>query len=103
MKRYKVHYTPEARADLNELHEYIELHSTKRTAHRYIRRLREFCRELALAPHRGESRHHLRPGLRSIGFEDRVSVLFAVFDHERLVEIEGFDYAGRQNRKPSHF
>lgn len=98
MKRYRVEYAPEARADLNELHDYIKRRSTRRTAAAYIRRIREFCRELSIAPHRGESREYLRPGLRSIGFEDRVSILFAVFDDQHLVEIEGFDYAGRQNR-----
>lgn len=95
---YKIKYTPEAKIDLNEIRNYIALHTSKRTAARYIRRLRSFCRELAVAPHRGEGRNHLRPGLRSIGFEDRISILFAVFDEDRLVEIEGFDYGGRQNR-----
>jgi toxin ParE1/3/4 len=99
VKRYKIHYAPEARADLNEIHHYIQLQSTRRTADRYIRRVRQFCRDLAVAPHRGEGRDHLRPGLRSIGFEDRISVIFAVFDKEQIVEIEGFDYGGREYRK----
>jgi toxin ParE1/3/4 len=98
VRRYKVQYTPEARTDLNELRDYIKLHSTKRTAAAYIRRVREFCRDLAIAPHRGESREQLRPGLRSIGFEDRISILFAILDAEEIVEIEGFNYAGRQKR-----
>jgi plasmid stabilization system protein ParE len=98
VKRYKVEYAPEARADLNELHGYIELHATKRIAAAYIRRVRNFCRDLAIAPHRGESREHLRPGLRSIGFEDRISVIFAVFEDQHLVEIEGLEYGGRQYR-----
>jgi plasmid stabilization system protein ParE len=63
-----------------------------------MRRIRDFCRGLAIAPHRGEDRTHLRPGLRSIGFEDRIAVLFAVFDDKHLVEIEGFDYGGRLHR-----
>jgi plasmid stabilization system protein ParE len=95
---FKVQYTPEARADLIEIRDYIAMHSSQRRANGYIRRIRALCRSLAIAPHRGESRAHLRPGLRSIGFEGRVSILFAVFDDERLVEIEGFDYAGRQDR-----
>lgn len=97
--RFTIQYTPEARLDLDEIHDYIELHSTRRTARNYISRIRTFCRTLAIAPHRGEDREPLRPGLRSIGFEGRVSVLFAVFDKERLVEIQAINYGGRQVRK----
>ena len=93
---YRDQLTPEARIDLRELREYIALKSTSRTAARYVRRLREFSAELAIAPHRGERRENLRPGLRSIGFEGRVSILFAVFDEDQIVEIEGYDYGGRQ-------
>ena len=98
MKRYTIHYSPEARADLKELHDYITFHATAHTAAKYIRRIRAFCRELTIAPHRGENRNHLRPGLRSIGFEDRVSVVFAVLEDQHIIEIEGFHYGGRQYR-----
>jgi plasmid stabilization system protein ParE len=95
-RRFRVTTSPAARADLIELREYIALKSSRRTAANYIRRLKQFSAELAIAPHRGENHEHLRPGLRSIGFEDRVSILFAVFDDERTVEIESFLYGGRQ-------
>jgi toxin ParE1/3/4 len=95
-RRFRIKTSPEARADLKELREYIALKSSRRTAAKYIRRLKKFSGELAIAPHRGESHEHFRPGLRSIGFEDRVSILFAVFDDERVVEIESFLYGGRQ-------
>jgi plasmid stabilization system protein ParE len=93
---FRVQLAPEAREDLRELREYIALKSTHRTAAKYIRRLRQFSEELAIAPHRGERRENLRPGLRSIGFEGRVSILFAVFEEDHVVEIEGYDYGGRQ-------
>jgi plasmid stabilization system protein ParE len=93
---FRVELTPEAREDLKELRDYIARKSTRRTAAKYIRRLRQFSADLAIAPHRGVRRENLRPGLRSIGFEGRVSILFAVFDEDRVVEIEGYDYGGRQ-------
>lgn len=95
IRAFHISYTPEAEEDLRELHSYIALRSTRRRATGYIRRLRTFCRELSMAPHRGEQQLH-RPGLRTIGFERRVKVVFAVFDKVRVVEIAGFDYAGRQ-------
>jgi toxin ParE1/3/4 len=96
---FRVQLSPRARADLKELREYIALQATPRTAANYIRRLREFAEELAIAPHRGERREDLRPGLRTIGFEARVSILFAVFEDERMVEIESFLYGGRSLEK----
>jgi toxin ParE1/3/4 len=96
---FRVQLSPNARADLKELREYIALKATPRTAANYIRRLRKFSQELAIAPHRGEQREDLRPGLRTIGFEGRVSILFAVFDEERIVEIESFLYGGRSLEK----
>jgi plasmid stabilization system protein ParE len=96
---FRVLLSPEARTDLKELHAYIAHRSTRRTAANYLRRLRKFSEELAIAPHCGEQREHLRPGLRSIGFEGRVSILFAVFDTEQIVEIESFLYGGRQDRQ----
>ncbi len=96
MKIYRLIYSRESLGDLDELRDYLAHRFSPTAARVYIRRLRAFCAELAIAPHRGERRGHLRPGLRSIGFAGRVSVVFAVFDEEQLVEIEGFEYGGRQ-------
>jgi toxin ParE1/3/4 len=94
---YKLVYTQEARMDLREIRQYIASRASSRIADSYVRSLRAFCRTLTTAPQRGESRAHLRPGLRSIGFKRRVSVIFTVSDQERVVRMVAFHYAGRQN------
>lgn len=96
LTRYRVTTTPEAKEDLRELHEYIKLHSSLDVANRYLASLKQFAAELAYAPVRGRSIEHVRPGMRILGFKHRVGIVFAVFPDQQVVEIQGFDYAGRQ-------
>jgi toxin ParE1/3/4 len=87
--------SPEGQEDLRELRDYIARESSRRKADNYIRRVAKFYKSLAIAPHRGEQRFSQRPGMRSIGFEHRISILFSVSDEDRRVEILGFFYGGR--------
>jgi len=94
LDRYRVVVSPEAEMDLEEIREYIAWKSSRRKANNYIRRISNFYKSLSTAPHRGEL-SALRPGMRSIGFETRVSILFAVSREELVVEILGVYYGGR--------
>ncbi len=62
-------------------------------AEAYIGRIEKACMSLATFPERCSRRDDLAPGLRTIGFERRVTIAFRVLDH--VVEIVAIAYAGR--------
>ncbi|MDA9498953.1 plasmid stabilization protein [Bradyrhizobium sp. CCBAU 11357] len=59
----------------------------------YIDRIEKACMALATFPKRGTGRDDLLPGLRTVGFERRVTIAFRVLKSE--VEIVTIAYAGR--------
>jgi plasmid stabilization system protein ParE len=90
-----VAFSPEAQAHLDELGDYIaEASGSQVTAERYIRRLVKACLSLGRSPYRGTRRDDLGAGLRTTGFERRVTILFAVLEEQ--VWIVGVFYGGRQ-------
>ena len=95
MKRYRVRLDDEAKADLAEIYRYVRRKSASTiVAREYVARIRAFLAGLESSPKRGSIRDHIRPGLRLIGFERRVSVAFLVEGDE--VVILRVLYAGRQ-------
>ena len=92
MKRRNVVLQPEARADLLWIYETIASAAGDATAMRYIERIEAHCLGLDRASERGTRRDDLRPGLRVIGFERRVTVTFAV-EPEQVVIFRVF-YGG---------
>ena len=62
-------------------------------AEAYIGRIEKACMSLAMFPERGLRRDDLAPGLRTIGFERRVTIAFRVLD--QIVEIVAIAYGGR--------
>ena len=91
MKRRRVIYASDAAADLEAIYDRIAQASGPVVAARYEQRIREFCD--AIGAERGSLRADIRPNLRVIGFERRVSVAFAVED-DRVVILRLF-YGGR--------
>ena len=59
----------------------------------FIARIIDYCERLETFPRRGTARDDLLPGLRVIGFERNVTILFTVTD--AMVIIEGVYYGGR--------
>jgi toxin ParE1/3/4 len=90
---HKVVFRPRAETRLNELYEYIAGHSSEGIAIGYVRRIREACESLAHVPERGTKRDDILPGLRTIGFEGRVTIAFRVL--KSRVEIVTIAYGGR--------
>jgi toxin ParE1/3/4 len=90
---YEVTFSPDAEADLDEIERYLASRFSNRNAERYIKRIVAHCRSLALAPYRGAKRDDISPGLRTVGLERRVTVLFQVLPGK--VVIFGIFYAGR--------
>jgi toxin ParE1/3/4 len=94
MKQRRVVLTPEAMDDLADIYSQIAIAGGMAVADSYIHRLRAFVNGFDIASERGTPRPDLREGLRTIGFERRITTTFAVFDEH--VEILRF-FRGGQN------
>lgn len=97
MKRRSVVFAPEARDDLFELYDWLADTVGPDTALAYIERLERYCLGFDLASERGHGRDDIRPGLRIIGFERRLTIAFAV--DEATVTILRLFGAGRDWEK----
>lgn len=86
--------TPVARRQLRSLQRYIAKESYPSRAEKYIARLTNALQRISRAPYQGTKRDDLGPGLRIVGFERRVSILFLPSDEQ--VTVIGIFYAGRQ-------
>lgn len=93
MKRRAVTFTPQARKDLFNFGDWIAERAGTDVARGWIERLEAYCSGFAFAGERGRRRDDLRPGLRVVGFERRVAVVFAVSDDE--VTILRLHYGGQ--------
>ncbi len=89
----RVYFRPRAEADLIALYEYIVSSAGLDVAGRYIDRIETACMKLAEFPERGTKRDDILPGLRTIGFERRVTIAFRVL--KTRVEIVTIAYGGR--------
>jgi toxin ParE1/3/4 len=86
-------FSPEARNDLRQLSNYIAEQSGSARAIAYLDRIEAFCMGLQDFPERGTRRDDLWPGLRTMGFERRVTVAFTV--EANTVTILRILYGGR--------
>lgn len=90
---YTVHFTPEALEQLDELETHIAGAGSPIGAGRYVDSIVDYCESLQTFPHRGMRRDELRPGLRTLGFRRRVTILFEVMAD--TVNIIGIFYGGQ--------
>ena len=93
MKRRIIAYAPAAGDDLDWIYDTVARVSTPGKASDYEHRIRDFCQRLEYGAERGTLHDDLRPGLRTVGFERRVTIAFVVEDH-RVVILRIF-YGGR--------
>ncbi|MBI1777907.1 MAG: type II toxin-antitoxin system RelE/ParE family toxin [Proteobacteria bacterium] len=77
-KRLKVGFRPQAESDLFGLYEYIANEAGLAVAGAYIERIEKACLALEIFPLRGTARDDIRPGLRTMGFERRATIVFRV-------------------------
>jgi toxin ParE1/3/4 len=89
----EVYFRPRAEADLVGLYEYISERSGPGIAGGYIERIEAACMALAEFPERGTRRDDLSRGLRTVGFERRVTIAFRI--QKSRVEIVTIAYGGR--------
>jgi len=84
--RYKVILQALAREDLRSLYAFIrDERKSPVIAINYVRRIYDYCKSFSQFPHRGTKRDDLRPGIRLIGFERRVTIAFTVTDDTVLI------------------
>ncbi len=92
---YQVVFSPESQNDLFHLYDYIAERSGAERALGYIERIERFCLGFETLPQRGAKRDDIRPGLRIVGFERRVTIAFHVTS--TLVVIDRILYGGRDH------
>ncbi len=89
----RVLFSPEAQADLLEIYDYIAERGDPIRALAYVERIQRRCLDLANFPERCSRRDEVRPGLRTFGFERRVTIAFHVAEDQ--VIIDRILYGGR--------
>ena len=88
MKRRKVILSPEALADLKRLHDWIATRAGSAVALAYVGRIETLCLGFDIGGERGTRRDDIRAGLRTVGFERRVTIAFTVTDvHVTVIRI----------------
>lgn len=85
MIRRRVVYAPEALADLLALYDRIAGVVSADVAFAYVNRIEDWLSGFDLAAERGTARDDIRPGLRTIGFERRVTAAFKVGETEVVI------------------
>lgn len=78
MKKHEISFRPLAEADLFGLYRYIAAEAGPAVAGAYIDRIEAACMALETFPERGTRRDDIRPGLRTLGFERRATIVFEV-------------------------
>ena len=86
-------FRDEAENDLTQLALYIAGQSGPVVANRYLDRIYAACAGLAHFPERCRRRDDILPGLRTVGFERRATIVFRVL--KTRVEIVSIAYGGR--------
>jgi toxin ParE1/3/4 len=93
----KVVFSPEAATDLIKLYDYIAARSGPLRAIGYIDRIETYCAGFEASPERGTKCDDLRPGLRIVGFERRVTIAFHTT--RSTVIIDRILYGGRDVKR----
>lgn len=91
---YRIRLLPEAEDDLAAIYAYIRDNGSPEIARGYVQRIQAFLRGFDTFPERGIRRDDIRPGMRIVGFERRVTVAFVVEGDE--VVFSNILYGGRQ-------
>jgi toxin ParE1/3/4 len=74
---HRVVFARSAENDLDSIDDYIARDNPEAAA-AFVYRIRDTCLQLSEFPHRGTRRDDLKPGLRTFGFERRVTVVFRI-------------------------
>lgn len=89
---FDVFFHPLAFDDLDDLDDFIAQDSAER-AFAFVRRIRQFCRQLGEFPERGRRREELGEEVRTLSFERRVVIAYRI--EGRTAHILRVFYAGQ--------
>jgi len=89
---YRITFHALAADDLDRIDDFIAQDSPER-AIAFVRRIRKHCLSLATMPERGPARDDLAPGVRTLSFERRVTIIYRI--EGELVRILRVLYAGQ--------
>jgi len=88
--RLRLHYSPEALSQLDDLDDYITELAGASVAASYLDRLLDFCDGIANEPISGHRRDDLIPGLLTLTFEKKRVVCFVAIERDiHIVAIYG--------------
>jgi toxin ParE1/3/4 len=93
LKEYAVSFSAAAITDLDQLYIYIANKASFKIADGYLARIERLCESLSTFPNRGTEIKGPISGLRTTGFERRVTILFRA--GKERVEILRILYGGR--------
>jgi toxin ParE1/3/4 len=85
MRSFEVSFRPQAEADLFRLYSFIAGDAGRQVAGASIERIEAACMALEAFPERGTRRDDIRPGLRTMGFERRATIVFQVMAAEVVI------------------
>lgn len=97
MPGYAVRFRPQARDDLFALYDRIATETGEAVAIGYIDRIEAACLSLATFPQRGTRRDDLGRGVKTIGFEGRILIVFRV--SRSVVPIIHIFHGGRDHAR----
>ena len=80
MKQRSVVFSAQAESDLIDIYDWISHRAGPEVAMRYLARIEDYCATFAYGSERGTKRDDIRPGLRTVGFERRITIAFVVQD-----------------------
>ena len=92
---YTVVFSAAAETDLFAIYDYIAERAGHAIALRFVESIELYCRGFKDTPERGTRRDELLPGLRTVGFHRRATILFEVDRDAHMVVVHGVYYAGR--------
>ena len=96
MKKYSVHFTPDAIKDLEDIYEYIaEQSGFPERAWAFVGRLHKQCLTLETAPFRGHARDDLMKDLRITPLEKNTVAAFMIDEQKSFVLVLNVFYGGR--------
>jgi len=90
-------FSPEAVAQLESIRAYVADQASPAVANAYVDRILAQCGKLGQLPWIGTPRDDLRPGLRSLSFERRLTILHRIMDNRVIVV--ALAYGGRDLAK----
>jgi plasmid stabilization system protein ParE len=80
-------FSPESESDLERIYLSIAYAGFPSNAAGFTKRIVEFCTSMTTFPKRGQSHDDISRGLRSVGYDKQVNIIFRVSESPREVLI----------------